>query len=188
MKRLFPLFVFLALFAGLSNGQTAIAKDNVAPCTDLSPSSDCCPAEGKTDDSRATIVDLLRQELDYRRSMQWNVFSWCSTILIAIAGGVIALQRTSSLHIVQQGIVSFAVAGLATYGYFWINHHMDRENQVRKCITNEVKAEIWPPRSHVPGDRVTIIVLGSAALVVTWFRFGNPGGKSGQEKGEKGTT
>ena len=157
MKIFLPLFVFLPLFIGCTNAQTAIRTD--------------CPAEGKTDDSRAKIVDLLRQELDYRRSTQWNIFSWCSTLLIAIVGGVIALQKqnTSSLHLGQQVIVSLAVAVLAAYAVVWLTHNADRETRARECITQQVKYQIWAPRSYAPGDRAAVVVLGIAALGAIWF-------------------
>jgi len=125
------------------------------------------------DDSNGTIVELLRQELEFRRSKQWDIFSWCSTLLVAIAGGVIALekQQTSLLHPAQRVVVSLAVATLASYGFIWHKHHEAREDEIRRLITQETMCKIWKPRKKVPGARAAVVVLGIAALAAIWVPF-----------------
>lgn len=45
---------------------------------------------------RETLVELLRQDIEYRRTTQWDIFSWCSTLLVAIVGGLIAVRFTET--------------------------------------------------------------------------------------------
>jgi hypothetical protein len=121
--------------------------------------------------SRDVVVDILRKELDYRLSAQWNIFSWCSTLLIAIAGGAIALQtkHANSLNTWQKAIGTVAVAILVAYGFVWLGHHADREWRVKAHLTSLIEVPIWMGRSLVGGERVPLVVLGVAALVAVWL-------------------
>jgi hypothetical protein len=42
-------------------------------------------------------VGVLQKELEYRRKKQWDIFSWCSTVLLAMIGGIFALATGPSL-------------------------------------------------------------------------------------------
>lgn len=69
------------------------------------------------------VSDGLQKELEYRRKKQWDIFSWCSTLLVAITGGVIALRARESAFMfssITKVIISLAVLALFFYAAFWI--------------------------------------------------------------------
>ena len=133
------------------------------------------------DPSREVIVDILRHDLDYRRSTLWNVFSWCSTLLIAIAGGATALQmrHANSLNTTQKLIASLAVSILVAYGFGWLTHNVNREWEIRDCLNDHligvkdepIEDKFWRKSPTAGGERVAVLFLGSAALLAIWLPF-----------------
>jgi hypothetical protein len=119
-------------------------------------------------------VDLIYKELDYRRGKQWDIFSWCSTILVTLIGGLILLQTAQPphpLHRGQKGIISLAVVSLVAYAVFWIGHHWQREKSARECFTAEVRQKIWKSAQlhWAVTHRGALVLLGIAALLATWY-------------------
>jgi len=59
--------------------------------------------------------DLLKWEIDYRRQKQWDIFSWCSALLVGIIGGTIALRtgffasQSVTWDVLVKAVISFAV-------------------------------------------------------------------------------
>jgi hypothetical protein len=122
-------------------------------------------------ESRESTIDLAYKELDYRRKKQWDIFSWCSTLLVAITGGVIALetaQQAYPLHRSQRAIISLAVAVLVAYAVLWIGHNWSMEKLARRCFSNETKEEIWGSKHKAVGYRWAL-VLEVAALLAIWY-------------------
>jgi len=61
---------------------------------------------------------VLQKELEYRRKKQWDIFSWCSAILVSINGGIVALATQQKPHVWllwQRGAVSVAVLTIMAY-------------------------------------------------------------------------
>jgi hypothetical protein len=126
-------------------------------------------------------IDVLKYELDYRRNKQWNVFSWCSAILVAVIGGTSFLNRDPN-HALQTGwrvIISSAVIGLTTFACLWLTYNADRESVTAKSLEAISSCEIQhvANRKHrqigtasaVCGYRVALFLLAIATLFATWW-------------------
>jgi hypothetical protein len=119
-----------------------------------------------------SVADLASKELDFRRDKQWQIFSWCSSILVAITGGAIALQVGPQPHKLvrsQRAAISFAVVVLIAYAFVWLTHNWDMEKQARSCFGDKVREQVWGPKRKVVGYRDALIMLGVAALLAIWF-------------------
>jgi hypothetical protein len=65
----------------------------------------------------------LSEEMMYRRERQWKIFSWISTLLVGITGGVIALNgKDFSFSVLHKIAVTFAVIVLSTFSCIRIYH------------------------------------------------------------------
>lgn len=125
-------------------------------------------------DSDESATDLACKELDFRRDKQWDIFSWCSTLLVAITGGVIALQSgpTQQPHLLlrsQRAIISVAVVIVATFAVVWLGHNWHMEKLARRCFPEDIRERVWGPKRRVVGYRWAIVMLGAAALLATWY-------------------
>jgi hypothetical protein len=123
-------------------------------------------------ESNESAFDLACKELDFRRDKQWQIFSWCSSILVAITGGAIALQmgpQPRQLLPIQRGIISFAIVVLVGYAFLWLSHNWYMEKQARSCFGDKVREQVWGPKRKVVGYRDALIMLGVAAMLATWF-------------------
>jgi hypothetical protein len=119
-----------------------------------------------------SAVDLASKELDFRREKQWDIFSWCSTILVAITGGVIALQAGTQPHPLvwpQRAIISLAVVVLVAYAVLWLRHNWHMEKLARWCFNKDASERVWGPKRRVVGYSWALVMLGAAALLATWF-------------------
>lgn len=125
------------------------------------------------DDSTDPKLDLAYKELDYRRDKQWQVFTWCSTILVSITGGLILFQsgpQPRLLHPSQQTILSFAIVVLVVYAVSWLTHNWHREERARNCFSKDTADALWPPKQRsLGGERMALVLLAIAALLATWY-------------------
>jgi hypothetical protein len=74
--------------------------------------------------------------LDYRRKKQWDIFSWASTILLSVVGGVFALPTRGQQPRLpwDRGAVSFAALMVAAFAQVWIRYHWQYELDLAKTI------------------------------------------------------
>ncbi len=125
----------------------------------------------------AQIIDSLEKQLDHRLDKLWKIFSWTSSILIAICGGVIALTRKGlvELGVSDRILFSIVVIVLATYGILWIKENLNMEekirNQLDKIFTDNIKysdyAELRPDKAKF-GYKIVIWLLGITAIMAIW--------------------
>jgi hypothetical protein len=123
-------------------------------------------------ESHESAFDLACKELDFRREKQWNIFSWCSTTLVAITGGAIALQTGPQPHPLfrsQRAIISLAVVILVAYAIVWLGHNWHMEKLARRCFSDDVSEQVWGPKRKVVGYRWALAMLGAAALLAIWY-------------------
>ena len=125
-------------------------------------------------DSHEPPVELVYKELDYRRGKQWDIFSWCSTILVTLTGGLLLLQTTQPAHPLDPGqkrIISFAVIVLVAYALLWLDHNARKEKLARSCFESEVSEKIWASVrfQDLVGHRLALVLLCLAALLATWY-------------------
>jgi hypothetical protein len=120
--------------------------------------------------------DVLTNEIDYRRERRAGILAWANTILLAIIGGVVALQQSSSgIGLPQRLIITAAIAIVASYSILWwqrqrnIGHGLhDRRDEVdvALALTIPPEASVIP---HWIGGSISIALLAGAAAVATWI-------------------
>ena len=101
----------------------------------------------------------LMEECNIRRTRQWKVFAWASSLNVGFMGGVIALYSTNHpLSITYSVLVAFTALLIGMLGSIWIRHdakmatfysesclHLDRMFGLK---IDEYKHRI-PHRSHI---------------------------------------
>ena len=129
------------------------------------------------------IFETLRKEAEYRRDKAWKIFSWASTILLAVIGGVIALatnpnpnERVVLPWYPHRILLLAAVTILAAYSILWVERNLSVEHSIFDEIrAYEVRIGIrrsdgLPPERffekvlRVFGYRETIGLLAIAAI------------------------
>lgn len=131
--------------------------------------------------NRLSLDELLSRELDYRRTKQWNIFQWCSTLLVAITGGVIFLRTGGyQLRVTEQVPITVAVIVLSAYAFFWLSYNATQEKQIADHVT---ETSGWPLRGKHPwmGFRGAVALLMVAAMLAIWLPLSrtNPRGNRG---------
>jgi len=126
------------------------------------------------------ILKTLESQLTQRLEKLWRVFSWCSSILISIIAGVIALPKTNSnvFSLSQLLIISSVILILTAYAYLWIDENLKLEGKIRdqldKIFAEELNypafKELRPDKAKF-GYKAVILLLGVAALLATWLDF-----------------
>jgi hypothetical protein len=115
--------------------------------------------------------DTVIREVEHRRKKQWDIFSWCSTLFVAIIGGVIALQVRDPPHPLSwkhQGVLSFAVVDLLVYAGIWISYNNKIERSAVGVLKNEltgVDMQMHPAFGYAP----TLCLLAVATLIAIWL-------------------
>lgn len=78
-------------------------------------------------------LQSLQTQLSQRLEKFWRVFSWCSSILISISAGVIALPITNGtiFSLAQLILISSVILILIFYAYLWIDENLKMEGKIR---------------------------------------------------------
>ncbi len=137
--------------------------------------------EAMSFEERKFAYEMLRREIEYRREKAWRIFSWASTILIGIIGGLVAIYSKSNPigpellpcwpHRI---LVIIAIVILTTYAWFWIR----RNQNVQASVSQEIKtygivSNVGEESENYPkpwfGYRVTLISLAVAAIAAVWL-------------------
>ena len=135
-----------------------------------------------TDQQESKLKVLARQtvldEIKFRMEKLWRIFSWTSTVLIAITGGTIAL-RTGDNVLSDWHEVILAVAPLvvALYAVVWLRQNLRLEAMARNALeahdTSLGIAEYneaingglpRPDIGIIVGYKLTVIMLAAAAV------------------------
>lgn len=112
----------------------------------------------------------------------WRIFSWTSTVLIAIIGGTVALRTSESvLALPNQVVVASAAVVLAVYAIIWLRQNLRLEAQARDALAahdfelgissyNEAigGALPRPDRGVVIGYNLTVMLLALAAVAAAF--------------------
>ena len=110
----------------------------------------------------------LQKELEYRRKKQWDIFSWCSTLLVAITAGVIALRTREPAYLPSwqaKVIISLSVSSILTYAVVWISHNWEQEIKSRERLGEKMKDHTRP----YFGYRGALVLLAIASLLACWI-------------------
>jgi len=120
---------------------------------------------------------IVKKEVEYRQKKRWDVFSWSSTILVAIIGGAIALQTKTvgGLEDGQRMAITLAVLVLAWFAYGWLSYHREREELVVTKYFNEETSKLLLGKTGEKrpffGDKLAVVFLAIAALLATWLSW-----------------
>ena len=130
--------------------------------------------------NKTNLLPSLETELNHRVEKLWRVFSWCSSILISITAGVIALPKTHGINFTTAEllIISSIILILTVYAYLWIDENLKFEGKIRdqldKIFAEELNypayKELQPDKAKF-GYKVVILLLGGVALLATWLDF-----------------
>lgn len=125
-------------------------------------------------------LNTLENQLSQRLEKLWRVFSWCSSILISITAGVIALSKTKSneFTIGQLLIISSIIIILTIYAYLWIDENLKLEGKIRDQLDTIFAEELnYPAYKELRPDKArfgykaVILLLGLVALTATWLNI-----------------
>jgi hypothetical protein len=120
--------------------------------------------------------DQLSKEIQYRRDREWQIFSWASSVLIAIIGGSVALRGAGhGISYEHKVWLAGGVAALTFWACIWFFIHSRQERQ-RGLEANRLDktlslfsdplysgndSRLW---WLVRGDILALIFLGVAAV------------------------
>jgi membrane protein YdbS with pleckstrin-like domain len=116
---------------------------------------------------RETVI----AELEHRRKKQWDIFSWTSTLLTAITGGVIALktgEHPNHFGCAQQAILSVAVLTLFGYAARWVDHNISLEDASKLALQELNEKLVTHPQPKI-GYVAALALLAAAAIAAIWI-------------------
>lgn len=131
-----------------------------------------------TENNIPTIIQHLEKQLDHRLDKLWKVFSWTSSLLVTITGGlvVIALSSESELEISQRILISIVIFILTLYAYQWIRENLNLEKVIREQLVeifkeklNYQKIDEIKPLGAKYGYSVVVLMIGAVAFITTWL-------------------
>ena len=121
--------------------------------------------------------EILQHEIDFRRERRWGIFTWASTLLVAVIGGTVALQQQSGVALGpgQKILLSAAVVILAGYSCIWWESHRRVGSAIRKQLF-ELDRSLGLEWARTPtglprrvGGFYTILLLAIAAVAAIWL-------------------
>lgn len=132
------------------------------------------------ENNRSIIIQNLEKQLSERIEKLWRVFSWTSSILIAIAGGMVVIGKNETLNfnMYELILITSIILILTTYAYLWINENLKLESEIRNQMDSIFEKELHyshlkkiRPDQAIFGYKRVILLLGVAAIMGTWINF-----------------
>ncbi len=83
------------------------------------------------------LYDFLKNEIGFQRARKQEIFSWASSLLVAIIGGVIVLTtgRNVTIEWPQKVLLMLIVGILAGFSLVWIHVHWQEYLRARKKLS-----------------------------------------------------
>jgi hypothetical protein len=110
-------------------------------------------------------------EVMHRRERQWKVFSWVSSLYLAIIGGVIAISGSDlTITRVQKGFLIGAVALFAVFGFFRLLHDARvAKAHSKRCfeLDKDFNLHFNDKKAKIPGMAWAHAVFLLAMAVIT---------------------
>ncbi len=129
---------------------------------------------------RKFACEVLSESIKYRRERRWLVFSWASSILIGLIGGIFALANSTGvdLSIFQRIMLSVAATTVTLCAVLWIRRGAIFQ-VAEQAALDELYTDFGMPRlKHSPattiGARSTLCILLLGALATIWLQPGQP--------------
>ena len=130
------------------------------------------PQEATDPIERAKYIrDALATEIAHRRQRRQQIFSWASSLLVAITGGTIALtfKEYQSLSPLQKTALTVAIGVLSAHAMIWIDHHWEAEKRAKAEIAAHNEFLGVPVERELPRKDwttlVALLLLAVAALL-----------------------
>jgi hypothetical protein len=134
-------------------------------------------------DLRVLARQAVLEEITFRMDKLWRIFSWASTVLVAITGGVIGLQAgKASLINSHRYIISVSSIVIGIYALIWLQQNLRLESLARAALAAHDKAlgiEAYnsmiggglprPDIGVVAGYKFTVLLLTVAAVAASIF-------------------
>ena len=119
--------------------------------------------------------EALRKEVEYRRDKAWNLFSWASTLLLGVIGGLMAIARKPEDALPwwpHRTLLIVALLILTIYSVLWLDRNSDiRDKALAKMESIEATFGIKPEyiKNALLSYLLTVLLLGLAAIVAVIF-------------------
>ncbi len=126
------------------------------------------------------IIQILEKQLSERIEKLWRVFSWTSSILITITGGMVVLGKKEKLKfdMYELIIISSIILILTLYAYLWINENLKLETKIRNLMEVTFEEQMSYPKlkeirpdKAIFGYKAVILLLGAIAAIATWISY-----------------
>jgi uncharacterized membrane protein len=94
-------------------------------------------SDAAAQDATQYLRSVLSEEVKFRRDRRQQIFSWASSLLVAIIGGSTALAWTKltpqqhQLALIQSIGLYIAILFLGLFSAYWINYHYKKEKLFR---------------------------------------------------------
>jgi hypothetical protein len=140
------------------------------------------------DKLRVLARQAVLEEITFRMTKLYWIFSWTSTVLLAITGAVIHLRvGDRPLEPIHQGLIAATAIVIGLYGVIWLRQNLRLEGLARDALAAHDKAlEIHsynaliggiiprPDAGVVVGYKITVALLTIGAVVASLMPL-NPG-------------
>ena len=116
--------------------------------------------------------EQVEKERSHRRDKLWKIFSWTSTLLVAIIGGTVALrskpQENFEFSWWLRLVLILSVISLVVYAVRWIKYNLMIEESAQEAI-NKYDGElniknVIPAKPQNVGYNAALILLAAAAI------------------------
>lgn len=124
----------------------------------------------------AGFYEFLENEIRFERERKQEVFSWASSLLVAIIGGVVALTTGGSHAVLadrHKWFLSATIVVLCACSWYWIEIHWAAYLRARKKLSfyfDQLAARgedrYWP---HDYTGLLAVLLLSLTALVAVWW-------------------
>jgi hypothetical protein len=139
-------------------------------------------------ENRQFARGVIAAEINYRRDRRWQIFSWSSTVLLAITGGTPVLVRKAELKLDLWLAVLFTVA-VATFtinSVLWCTEQADTiadlkarlETLDREIGIESMRAIHLLTPLHFKGrwllrigHTTTLTLIGTVAVATIWWSY-----------------
>ena len=124
------------------------------------------------------VIENLNNQLNHRLEKLWRIFSWTSSILISIIGGLIALPKIKDIDFssIEKIIISIVIIIFTVYSYEMIKEGIANERKIRDHLDKIFSEEMdFPENKDLRPDRAkfgynsVVLLMGVVALAATWL-------------------
>jgi hypothetical protein len=123
--------------------------------------------------------DVLAEEIKFRRDRRQQIFSWASSLLVAIIGGSTALASAKQFQLatMQRLGLYAAIAIIGGFSAYWVSYHYSKERLFRDEAKNlgrilGLPESLYASQKQDWTNIAAILGLTGAALIAVYFNVG----------------